>query len=114
MQVYYHNILKKWHDLKCRVKKNFQWSFADSFSDCLRNIYTSVLENASSSEYSSDSDNVNMRPTKRPKKKKPLVMDSFFFPHPPRWLVMDSDTESEYEIHDAGEDKWDRCYSWKR
>ena len=35
--------------------------FADSPSD----IYTSVSEDDSSSEYSSDSDNVNIRPTKK-------------------------------------------------
>ena len=69
---------------------------ADTFSGCLSSVYSSVLEDASSSEYSSDSDDVNIRPTKRQKRKKPLVMDS--------------DTESEYETHGAGQDKCDRCY----
>ena len=39
--------------------------YADTFSDCPSNIYTSVSEDDNSSEYSSDSDNVNIRPTKR-------------------------------------------------
>ena len=47
--------------------------YADAFSDCLSDIYTSVSEDDSSSEYSSDSDNVNIRPTKR---QKTLVIDS--------------------------------------
>ena len=54
--------------------------FADSPSD----IYTSVSEDDSSSEYSSDSDNVNIRTTKRQKT-----------------LVIDSDTKSENESHGA-------------
>ena len=53
---------------------------ADTFSDCPSDIYTSVSEDDSSSEYSSDSDDVNIRPTKRQKT-----------------LVIDSDAESENE-----------------
>ena len=60
--------------------------YADTFSDCPSDIYTSVSEDDSSSEYSSDSDNVNVRPTKRQKN-----------------LVIDSDMESENETHGAGE-----------
>ena len=57
----------------------FSEFYADTFSDYLSDIYTSVSED-SSSEYSSDSDDVNIRPTKRQKT-----------------LVIDSDTESENE-----------------
>ena len=45
----------------------FGESYADTFSDCPSNIDTSVLEDDSSSEYSSDSDGVHVRPTKRQK-----------------------------------------------
>ena len=54
--------------------------YADTFSDCPSDIYTSVSEDDSSSEYSSDSDNVNIRPIKRQKT-----------------LVIYSDMESENE-----------------
>ena len=50
----------------------------------MSDIYTSSSEDDSFSEYSSDSDNVNIRPRKRQKT-----------------LVMHSDMESENEIHDA-------------
>ena len=50
--------------------------YADTLSDCLSGIYTNVSEDDSSSEYSSDSDNVNIRQTKRQKKKKTLVINS--------------------------------------
>ena len=59
---------------------------ADTFSGCLSSVYSSVLEDASSSEYSSDSDGMNMRPTKRQET-----------------LVIDSDTESENETPGTGE-----------
>ena len=36
--------------------------YADSFSDCLSNIYTSVSKDDSSAKYSSDSDIVNISP----------------------------------------------------
>ena len=55
---------------------------ADTFSDGLSSVYSSVLEDDSSSEYSSDSDDVNFRAVKRQKT-----------------LVIDSDTESGYETH---------------
>ena len=58
--------------------------YADTFSDCPSNIYTSVSEDGSSSEYSSDSDSVNVIPTKR------------------KTLVIDSDPESKNETHGAG------------
>ena len=46
-------------------EKIFSASYAetDTFSDWLSNIYTCVTDN-SSSEYSSDSDDVSIRPTK--------------------------------------------------
>ena len=53
-------------------KEFFSESYADT-SDRPSDIYTSVSEDASSSEYSSDSDNVNIRTTKR---QKTLVIDS--------------------------------------
>ena len=58
---------------------------ADTFSNCPRNTYTSVLEYGSPTEYSSNY--MNTRPTKRQKKT----------------LVTDSDMESENETHHAGE-----------
>ena len=39
--------------------------YDDTFFDGPCSIYTSISENDSSSEYSSDSDSVNIRPTKR-------------------------------------------------
>ena len=50
--------------------------YADTLSDCLSGIYTNVSEDDSSSEYSSDSDNVNIRATKRQKKKQTVVINS--------------------------------------
>lgn len=41
--------------------------YADTFSHCLSDIYTRVSEDDSSLEYSSDSDDMNIRPTKRQK-----------------------------------------------
>ena len=64
----------------------FREFYADIFSGCLSDIYISVSENDSSSEYSSDSDDVNTRPTKRQKT-----------------LVIDSDIESVNETRGAGE-----------
>ena len=60
--------------------------YANTVSDCLSNIYTGLSEYGSSSEYSSDSDKVIIRPRKRQKN------------------LSDSDTESENETHGAGED----------
>ena len=51
----------------------------------LLDIYTSISEDDSSSEYSSDSDNMNTRPTKRQKT-----------------LATDSDTQGENETHSVG------------
>ena len=59
-------------------------SQVDIFSDCSRNIYISASEDDHSSEFSYDSDDVNVGWTKRQKT-----------------LVTDSDTESENEIHDG-------------
>ena len=39
--------------------------YADTFSDCPSNINTRISEDDSSSEYTSDSDDVTIRPTKR-------------------------------------------------
>ena len=39
--------------------------YIDTFSDCLNIIYTSVSENDSPLEYSSESEDVNIRLTKR-------------------------------------------------
>ena len=58
----------------------FREFYADSFFGCPSDIYTSVLEDDSSSEYSSDTDSVNIKPIKRQKT-----------------LVIDSDMESENE-----------------
>ena len=65
---------------------------------CPCNIYTSVSEDGSFSEYSSDSDNMNIKPIKSQKKKK-------------HTLVIDSDTESENETCSTGEDftRFYRC-----
>ena len=58
-------------------------------------IYTSVSENDNSSEYSSDSDHVNIRPTKRQK-----------------ILVVDSDMQSESKTHGAGECSFTSTEEW--
>ena len=55
-------------------------------SDCPSDIYTSISEDDTSSEHSSNSDDVNIRPTKRQKT-----------------LEIDSDTESKHETHCTGE-----------
>ena len=73
----------------------FDEFYADIFSDCLSDINTSILESDSSSEYSSDSDDVNVRPTKRQKT-----------------LVIDSDTESENETHSGGECSFASTEEW--
>ena len=67
----------------------FSESDADTFSDCPSDnlASTSVSEDNSSSKYSSDSDDVTIRPAKRQKT-----------------LVIDSDMERENETHGAGED----------
>ena len=73
----------------------FSEFYVDTFSDCVRDIYTSVSEDDSSSEYSSDSDNVNIRPTKRQKT-----------------LVIDFDAESENRTHDARECSFVSTEEW--
>ena len=73
----------------------FSKSYAVIFSDCQNNIYTSVSEDDSSLEYSSDSDDVNIRPTKGQ-----------------QTLVTDSDTESENETHSAGECSFASTEEW--
>ena len=45
----------------------FSEFYENTFSDYLSNIYYSVSEDDSFSEYSSESDNVNIRPTQRQK-----------------------------------------------
>ena len=49
-------------------EERFGEFYADTFSDCPSNINTRISEDDSSSEYSSDSDNMNIRPTKRQNK----------------------------------------------
>ena len=48
-------------------EESFSEFYEDIFSDSLSDIYTSVSEDDSSLDYSSDSDDVNIRPTKRQK-----------------------------------------------
>ena len=69
--------------------------YADIFSYYLSNTYTSVSEDDSSSEYTPDSDDVNIRPTKGQ-----------------QTLVTDSDTESENETHSAGECSFASTEEW--
>ena len=71
-----------------RKEALFSEFYESTFSDCLSNIYNSVSEDDNFSEYSSESDNVIIRPTQRQKK---------------ITLVIDSDMESENKTHNAGE-----------
>ena len=48
-------------------KELFSEFYASTFSDNPSDMYTSVSEDDSSSEYSVDSNDVNIRPTKRQK-----------------------------------------------
>lgn len=66
-------------------KELFSEFYASTFSDNPSDMYTSVSEDDSFSEFSSDSDNVIIRLTQRQKT-----------------LVIDSDMESENETHGAG------------
>ena len=77
-------------------EKFFSESYADTdtFSDWLSNVYTSVT-NDSSSEYSSDSDDVEYQTNKDKKTS-----------------VTDSDTESENETHSAGECSFASAEEW--
>ena len=68
------------------LSEDFFGEFYDTFFDCPHSIYTSVSEDDSSLDYSSDSDDVNIRPTKRQKK-----------------LKIGSERERESETHGAGE-----------
>ena len=64
--VYYKcNILKNDASQNFWVKENFSVSFKQILPDSPSNIYISVSGEDGSSEYSSDSDDVNIRPTKR-------------------------------------------------
>ena len=47
------------------MKENFSVNFKQIFSDSPSNIYISVSGDDGSSEYSSNSDDMNIRPTKR-------------------------------------------------
>ena len=53
--------------IHCKIlnEEFFGEFYEDTFSDYLSNIYTSVSEDDSSSEYCSVSDNVNIRPKKK-------------------------------------------------
>ena len=51
----------------CKILSEKEF-FSKFYADCPSDIYTSVFEDDSSSEYSSDSDNMNIRPTKRQNK----------------------------------------------
>ena len=53
------------HHNSLREEEFFSEYYADTFFDQSRDIYTSASEGDSSSKYSSDSDNMNIRPTKR-------------------------------------------------
>ena len=66
-------------------KELFSEFYASTFSDYPSDMYTSVSEDDGFSEFSSDSDNVIIRLTRRQKT-----------------LVIDSDMESENETHGAG------------
>ena len=59
--------LKKTHHEILSEEAFFGEFYADTFSDCPSNINTRISEDDSSSEYTSDSDNVTIRPTKRMK-----------------------------------------------
>ena len=77
------------------LSEEFSVNFVQVLPDSLSDIYTSVSEDDSSSEYSSDSDDVNIRSTKRQKN-----------------LVNDSDTESVNETHGAGEGSFALTEKW--
>ena len=73
----------------------FSEYYADAFSNSPSDICTSVSEDDSSSECSSDSDSVSNRPTKRQ-----------------NTLVTDSEMESKKEIHSAGECSFASTEEW--
>lgn len=53
--------------MKLSEEEFFSESDADTVADCPSDIYTSVSEDNSSSNYTSDSDDVTIRPAKRQK-----------------------------------------------
>ena len=67
--------------------------YADIFSACPSDRYTIVSEDDNSSEYSSNFNNMNDRPTKKD-------------------VVTDSDTESKNETHGAGECSFASTEEW--
>ena len=68
--------------------------YADTFSDYQSDIYTSVSEDDSSSEYNYDSGDVKIRPTERQKN------------------LTDSDTDSKNETHGDGECAFASAEEW--
>ena len=66
MEVYYRKIFKNDVSWNFEWRKFFSEFHIDIFSDCPSDVYTSVSEDDSSSEYIY-SDDVNIRPTKRQK-----------------------------------------------
>ena len=76
-------------------EESFSEFYEDIFSDSLSDIYTSVSEDDRSSEYGSDSDNADIRPTERQKA-----------------LAIDSDKDSERETHTAGERSFASTEAW--
>ena len=68
---------------------------ANTLSDYPNDIYTSVSEDDSSSGYSSDSGDTNIRPTRRQKS-----------------LMIDSDRYSQNETHGAGECTFASAEEW--
>ena len=73
--------LKKTHHEILSEEAFFGEFYADTFSDCPSNINTRISEDDSSSEYTSDSDDVTIRPTKENK----ILRDSVFTYITNRW-----------------------------
>ena len=67
--------------MKLSEEEFFSESDADTVSACPSDIYTSVSEDNSSSNYTSDSDDVTIRPTKENK----ILRDSVFTYITNRW-----------------------------
>ena len=72
---------KKTHHEILSEEAFFGEFYADTFSDCPSNINTRISEDDSSSEYTSDSDDVTIRPTKENK----ILCDSVFTYITNRW-----------------------------
>ena len=81
MQVYYLKIFKNDISQNVSEEKFLSEFHADAFSDCPSNINTRISEDDSSSEYTSDSDDVTIRPTKKNK----ILRDSVFTYITNRW-----------------------------